>query len=422
MGRVGSDRRSRAPPSRDLLPLRYLAQGDGTTSPPALDTLLPEGTRIQARPAEDLKELREQEYHLIREYGWVDRQARIARIPVDRAMRLLLERGLPARQQDPASAPAPAAPAPTDVPPQACTTSGTCACATGAWSGALRAKSGAKRAAPIVAGSGVACLAALIFCTAVSAQPGYPTSSGRAGLPASVMPAPLKEVGFDQRLGSQVPLDLTFDDETGQQVRLGQSFGEKPVVLALVYCRVPDALHPDPERGGRQPESGLARRGEGLHRRGRELRSDGDTRDGGGEEADVRRALRSSRFGARLALPHWRRGLDPRADRAVGFSYKWDDASGQFAHPAGITVLTPDGRGGALPVRDRIRSPGLAVRAHRSVRQTAVGTPIDTVMLHCYPVRPRKRDVRVDHDASDPAGGYGHRARPRRVHLHHVAS
>src|SRR5580698_10594241 len=52
-------------------------------------------------------------------------------------------------------------------------------------------------------------------------------------------PAVLQGVGIDQRLNEQVPLDLMFRDETGKAVRLGDYFGSKPVILALVYYKCP---------------------------------------------------------------------------------------------------------------------------------------------------------------------------------------
>src|ERR1700685_3251264 len=52
-------------------------------------------------------------------------------------------------------------------------------------------------------------------------------------------PTPLKDVTIEQRLNSQLPLDATFRDENGQTVQLGQYFGKRPVVLALVYYECP---------------------------------------------------------------------------------------------------------------------------------------------------------------------------------------
>ena len=49
----------------------------------------------------------------------------------------------------------------------------------------------------------------------------------------------LRDVGFDQRLNEQVPLDLKFTDETGAAVKLGDYFGKRPVILVLAYYRCP---------------------------------------------------------------------------------------------------------------------------------------------------------------------------------------
>ena len=46
-------------------------------------------------------------------------------------------------------------------------------------------------------------------------------------------------MGIDQKLNQQLPLDLTFRDENGQVVKLGQYFGKRPVVLSLVYYNCP---------------------------------------------------------------------------------------------------------------------------------------------------------------------------------------
>ena len=62
--------------------------------------------------------------------------------------------------------------------------------------------------------------------------PGY---KQQPGITASVMPAPLREIGFDQNLNQQVPLDTELVDESGRAVRLGDYFGSKPIVLAFVY-------------------------------------------------------------------------------------------------------------------------------------------------------------------------------------------
>src|SRR6476620_10764627 len=77
---------------------------------------------------------------------------------------------------------------------------------------------------------------------AVSAQmTGAPTSGYKRepGMTASTVPAPLREIGFDQNLDQLVPLDTTLVDEAGRTVRLGDYFGKRPVVLVFAYYDCP---------------------------------------------------------------------------------------------------------------------------------------------------------------------------------------
>src|SRR5919201_1179500 len=85
---------------------------------------------------------------------------------------------------------------------------------------------------------------ALFTISAISANAqmtGAPTPGYRRdpGLPASALPKALREVGFDQRLDETVPLDIPFKNEDGRTIRLGDYFGSRPVVLALVYYDCP---------------------------------------------------------------------------------------------------------------------------------------------------------------------------------------
>jgi hypothetical protein len=61
----------------------------------AVDPELPPEPRLQPSPVQDLRQLRAAEEAVLHNYGWVNKQGGIVRIPVDRAMELVLERGLP---------------------------------------------------------------------------------------------------------------------------------------------------------------------------------------------------------------------------------------------------------------------------------------------------------------------------------------
>jgi len=65
----------------------------------AQEDRVPPEPRLQTNPREDLSDLRAKEDQILGSYGWVDKNAGVVRIPIDAAMKLTLERGLPARQE-----------------------------------------------------------------------------------------------------------------------------------------------------------------------------------------------------------------------------------------------------------------------------------------------------------------------------------
>jgi protein SCO1 len=215
--------------------------------------------------------------------------------------------------------------------------------------------------------------------------PGAPAAGYKrqAGLPAATLPAPLREVGFDQNLESQLPLDLSFNDEDGRSVRLGAYFGRKPVVLAFVYYDCPmlctlvlnalasslDVLSLEPGRDfeivtisidpREQPSLAAAKKA-----------------------AYLQRYRRPGADAAWHFLTGDQAAID-KAARAAGFRYVWDERLKQFAHPTGVIVLTPDGRvarylfGIEYGPRD-LRFAIVDASAGK------VGTKIDAVLLYCY--------------------------------------
>ena len=68
-----------------------------TMTPFENERTIPPLPRLQVLPQREIHDYWEAEQDLVNSYGWVDRQNGVVRIPVDRAMRLLLQRGLPAR-------------------------------------------------------------------------------------------------------------------------------------------------------------------------------------------------------------------------------------------------------------------------------------------------------------------------------------
>jgi hypothetical protein len=65
----------------------------------AQENRLPPEPRLQTNPRQDLRDLRAQEEQVLNGYGWVDKNAGVVRIPIEEAMKLMVQRGLPARQE-----------------------------------------------------------------------------------------------------------------------------------------------------------------------------------------------------------------------------------------------------------------------------------------------------------------------------------
>jgi protein SCO1/2 len=159
-------------------------------------------------------------------------------------------------------------------------------------------------------------------------------------------PSYLDNVGIDQNLGKQVPMDLAFRDEHGKVVRLGDYFdhSKKPVILALVYYKCPTLctlVLNDLNRG----MNGLSTLSAGDDYQ--VVTVSFDPREGPDVALDKKEVYMQS-----YRRPHADEGwhfLTGDADSikkltsAVGFKYKYDPKFDQYVHPSGLVVLTPKG-------------------------------------------------------------------------------
>jgi len=166
-------------------------------------------------------------------------------------------------------------------------------------------------------------------------------SSAAAQVPAT---PPRPDIGIDQRLNEQVPLDLVFQDERGRAVTLAECARGKPVILVLAYYRCPrlcSLVLNDLAAALRKLEYEVGDQFEVIT-------VSIDPR----ETPELAAAKKASyveycgRPGARTGW-HFLTGQDasikPLA-AAAGFRYAYDAERDQFAHASGILVLTPQGR------------------------------------------------------------------------------
>ena len=85
----------------------------------------------------------------------------------------------------------------------------------------------------------IASFAALALAASTRTYAQNPGNLVEPGDPTSARPGILSRIAIDQRIGHQVPSDIPFVDENGRDVTLGDYFGKRPVVLALVYYECP---------------------------------------------------------------------------------------------------------------------------------------------------------------------------------------
>ncbi len=171
------------------------------------------------------------------------------------------------------------------------------------------------------------------------------TAPAVASAQVNVTPRELERIGVDEHLGARVPLDARFLDHEGHPVELGRYFhGQRPVVLNLVYHRctmlcgmvlnaVIRALKTTPWTVGDQYEV---------------VTLSIDPRDTPQIAAGKRQRVLAA-YGRPQAASGWHFLVGPEAESrrvadAVGFRYRFDRTSDQYAHAAVTMLLTPDGR------------------------------------------------------------------------------
>ncbi len=200
---------------------------------------------------------------------------------------------------------------------------------------------------------------------------------------AGVRPELLKQVSIDQKLNQSIPLNLTFRDENGAPVQLAQFFGQKPVILTLVYYNCPN-LCTQVLNG---VESGLKELPMDIGKQFDVVTISIDPTESH-VLAKVKQEMYVGMYGRPAAAQGWHflTGDEPQIKQladAVGFRYAYDPDSKQFAHYSAIMLLTPAGTisryfyGIQYPSRE-LRLGLVEASAGK------IGTPADQILLFCY--------------------------------------
>ena len=205
----------------------------------------------------------------------------------------------------------------------------------------------------------------------LQAQPGMPS------------PNVFDEVGIDQRLNREIPLDLEFRAENGETVKLAQYFGDKPVIISLVYYNCPMLCT--------QVLNGMVETFRIINFTA-------------GEEFEVVTVSIDPTESAALAAEkkegyilqydrpqaesgwHFLTGDQESITRlaaAVGFRYVYDESTKQFAHASGIMVATPEGRIARYLYGIEYVAKDLTFSLMEASKNR-IGSPVEQLLLLCY--------------------------------------
>jgi len=233
----------------------------------------------------------------------------------------------------------------------------------------------------------IVCILNSAFCISpafAQLQPGTPGQMGhQVGIVASNVPPQFKSVTFAQRLDQQMPLDTMLKDEAGREVPLRQYFGQKPVVLAFVYYQCPMlcpltlngismALKAMPFVPGKDFEVVVI---------------SFDPRDTP-ESANAKKQAHLAHWNAQSTAAGWHfltadQASIERLTSAAGFSYQWDEKTGQFAHVSGVLTLTPEGRLARYFYGVEYSPKELRLALVES-SQGRIGSKVEELLLYCF--------------------------------------
>jgi protein SCO1/2 len=227
-------------------------------------------------------------------------------------------------------------------------------------------------------------VAALVFALAAAACAPAPaqqkTGSGR---PEGVV----QDVGFDQHLGETMPLDVTVVDEQGRSAPLASYLGERPALFLLVYYRCPMLCNKT-----------LLELGRSLKPLARTPGKDFDViivSIDPTEKPELAARKKSSVldfYGRPETAGGWHFLTAPQASidalaKAEGFRYTYNPATKQYAHAAGMAVLTPRGVISQYLFGLEFPAKGIQMALDRAAGE-GLGNPISQALLFCYDYDP----------------------------------
>jgi len=193
----------------------------------------------------------------------------------------------------------------------------------------------------------------------------------------------LTEIGVDQKLDAQLPLDAVLRDEEGRAVTLKNYFNDKPVILSFVYFECPMLCT--------MTLNGLVHSLKPLSFQiGKEFEVISISIDPSESSslASQKKQTYVKEYGRAGASSGWHfltgdQESIRRITDAAGYRYKWDEHTRQWAHVSAIVIATPDGR-----VSQYLHGIEFSSRDVRlslvKASEYKIGTIVDRALLYCY--------------------------------------
>ena len=206
------------------------------------------------------------------------------------------------------------------------------------------------------------------------------------------LPQVLQKVGVAQHLNQQLPLDAAFVDESGKPVKLGDYFGKKPAILALVYYTCPMLC--SEEMDGLTSSLEMVKLTPGKDFDVVILSIDPSDSP---EQAAKSKALYVKRYGRPETAAGWHflTGQRPAIDavtNAVGFGYVRvpgpDGKLSQFAHASSIEIVTPEGKLAQYYLGVEY-SPKDMLLGLIDASGNKIGSPVANILTYCYHYDPQ---------------------------------
>jgi protein SCO1 len=204
-------------------------------------------------------------------------------------------------------------------------------------------------------------------------------------------PSILNGVGIAQHLNQQLPLGLGFKDDSGNAVRLGDYFGSRPAILALVYFRCPMLC--SEELNGLTSALQMVKFVPGKDYDVIVVSIDPEE---GPELAAQKKRSYLKRYGHPETANGWHflTGTQANIDvltRTVGFSYVRIPGPGgvtQYAHASSIQIVTPEGKLAQYYMGVEY-SPKDMLLGLNEASSDRIGSPVENILTYCYHYDPQ---------------------------------